>query len=312
MTCLAADDVWPMRSMLFVPGHKLDWIRKASRYKPDALIIDLEDAVPPSEKAAARLATREGIAHCHSTGLPATVRINSPAVGGLEDIEAIASPGLTAVVVPKLRTVDEVQLVDRALAYAEGRAGLPFGSVSIVLIPETAAGLRDAGQLAAASPRVKSIMGGFSVGVVGDIAGAVGFKPTEDGVEQHYLASKLVLDSRAAGALFRVCVIVGTRIDDLATVRTLVNRARQFGFTGCALIHPSHVAVANEAYLPTTEEVDHASGLLEAVARGEGSGTGAVLYKGMMVDYAMVAPAKATLREAARRGIGRTSAGHGK
>lgn len=159
MTCLAADDVWPMRSMLFVPGHKLDWIRKASRYKLDALIIDLEDAVPPSEKAAARLATREGIAHCHSTGLPATVRINSPAVGGLEDIEAIASPGLTAVVVPKLRTVDEVQLVDRALAYAEGRAGLPFGSVSIVLIPETAAGLRDAGQLAAASPRVKSIMG---------------------------------------------------------------------------------------------------------------------------------------------------------
>ncbi|WP_289298700.1 hypothetical protein [uncultured Reyranella sp.] len=122
-------------------------------------------------------------------------------------------------------------------------------------------------------------------------------------MEQHYLASKLVLDSRAAGAPFPVCVIVGTRIDDLATVRILINRARQFGFTGCAVIHPSHVSVANEAYLPTTEEVDHASGLLEAVARGESSGAGAVLYKGMMLDYAMVAPAQATLREAGRRGL---------
>lgn len=299
----STDDMWPLRSMLFVPGQKPDWIQKASKYRPDALIIDLEDAVPPAGKEAARLTTRDGIAQCRSIGLPVTVRINPPAAGGLEDIQAIVSLGLLAVVVPKLRTVDEVRAIDHALCYAEGRAELPFGSIGIVLIPETAEGLRDAGLLAMASSRVKGIMGGFSAAVAGDIARAVGFRPTHEGIEQQYLASKLVLDSQAAGASFPVCVIVGTRIDDLEAVRALVVRARQFGFTGCALIHPSHVAVANQVFMPTAEEIEYASGLIAAVEKGESSGSGAVLYQGMMVDYAMVPPAKATMREAARRGL---------
>ncbi len=296
-------DVWPLRSMLFVPGQKPDWIRKASKYHPDALIIDLEDAVPPAGKEAARLTTLDGIAYCRSVGLPVTVRINPPHAGGLEDIYAVASHGLIAVVVPKLRTVEEVRAVDHALCYAEGRAGMPFGSIGIVLIPETAEGLRDAGLLALASSRVKGIMGGFSAAVIGDIARAVGFQPTHEGIEQHYLASKLVLDSQAAGASFPVCVVVGTRIDDLEAVRALVSRARQFGFTGCALIHPSHVAVANQVFMPSSQEIEYAAGLIAAVENGESTGSGAVLYQGMMVDYAMVPSAKATMREAERRGL---------
>lgn len=294
---------WPFRSLLFVPGQKPDWIRKAPRWRPDALIIDLEDAVPPAEKTAARATTREGIEHCRSIGLPATVRINHIEAGGLDDVKAIATPGLVAVVLPKTRTVAEVRALDRALSHAEGAASMPLGTVGMLLLPETAEGMRDAGQLAAASPRVRGVFGAFGGPLVGDMARAFGYRPTYGGQEQFYLGSKLVLDSRAAGAEFPVCGVIGTRLDEIDAVRSLILRARDFGYTGCALIHPSHVAVANEAFTPTAEEIDYARGLIAAMAEAERTGAGAVSYRGTMIDYAMVPSAHATLAEARRRGL---------
>lgn len=294
---------WPLRSMLFVPGQKPDWIRKAPRFKPDALIIDLEDAVPPAEKVAARGTTREGIEHCRSIGLAATVRINHAEAGGLDDILAITVPGLVAIIHPKTRTVAEVHALDRALSYAEGAAGMQPGTVGMLLLPETAEGMRDAGQLAAASPRVRGIFGAFGGPLVGDIARAFGYRPTYGGQEQHYLASKLVLDSRAEGREYPVCGIIGTRLDELDVVRELITRARDFGYTGCALIHPSHVAIANEVFTPTADDIDYASGLIAAMAEAERTGAGAVAFRGTMVDYAMLPSAHATLAEARRRGL---------
>lgn len=294
---------WPLRSLLFVPGQKPDWIRKAPRYKPDALIIDLEDAVPPAEKVAARRTTREGIEHCGSIGLPATVRINHIDAGGLDDIFAITTQGLVAIIHPKSRTVAEVHALDRALSYAEGAAGLPLGTVGIVPLVETAEGMRDAGQLAAASDRVRGLFGAFGGPLVGDVARAFGFRPTYGAQEQFYLASKLVLDSRAAGRDFPIAGIIGTRIDELDAVRDLITKARDFGYAGCALIHPSHVAIANEAFTPTAAEIDYARGLIAAMEEAERSGAGAVSYRGTMVDYAMLPSAHATLAEARRRGL---------
>jgi len=303
MTATPAADVWPLRSLLFVPGQKPDWIRKAPRYKPDALILDLEDAVPPAEKVPARTTVKEGIAHCHSIGLPATVRLNHVSEGGLDDILAIATPGLVAVILPKTRNAEEVRAVDRALCYAEGAAGMPLGTVGIVPLPETAEGMRDGAQLALASPRVKGLFGAFGGPLVGDMARAFGYRPTYGGIEQYYLASKLVLDSRAAGREFPMCGIIGTRLDELDAVRDLVTRARDFGYTGCALIHPSHVAIANEVFTPTAEEIDYCKGLIAAMAEAEARGLGAVSYRGTMIDYAMLPTARATLREAERRGL---------
>jgi citrate lyase subunit beta/citryl-CoA lyase len=296
------DDTWPLRSMLFVPGHKPDWVRKAHRSQPDALILDLEDSVPQAGKEAARGIVQESIAWCRSEGLAATVRINHPAQGGFDDIQAITMPGLVAIVVPKTRSADEIAAIDRALCHAEGRAGMPMGSVAILPLPETAEGLRDTAAIAGASARVKGLFSGFTGTIIGDVAWAAGFKPTPDGLEQMYLASKVVLDSRAAGALHSICSIVGTAIDDHALVERLAIRGRQFGFAGCALIHPSHVAIANRVFTPTAEEIDYASGLVAAMEEGVKAGSAAVLYRGMMVDYAMVPSARQTLRDAARRG----------
>jgi citrate lyase subunit beta/citryl-CoA lyase len=122
-----------------------------------------------------------------------------------------------------------------------------------------------------------------------------------EGSEQLYLASKLVLDSRAAGAPYPMATLTGTALDDLDSVRVLARRAKALGYSGAVLIHPSHVAVAAEVFAPTEEEVEYYSGMIEAMREAQARGDGAVSYRGMMVDYAMLPRAEEVVEEARRR-----------
>lgn len=295
--------MWPLHSMLFIPAHKLDWVRNVARFAPDSVVIDLEDAVPPPLKKEARGMAREGIAFLEKAGIPAFVRINAWSEGGPDDVVAVAAKGFSGVMLPKARDVGQIRELDATLSYAEGAAGLPFRSVAIMPLPETAEGLQDARDLAAASSRCKGVIGIVGGAVSGDVARAMGFRPTLEGTEQLYLASKMVLDSRAGGAPYPMASIIGTALDDLDAVRRLVTRAKALGFSGAVLIHPSHVKVANEVFAPTPEEVEYFSGLVEAMREGERRGDGAVRYRGLMIDYAMLPEAEAVLREAKRRNI---------
>lgn len=293
--------MWPLRTMLFIPAHKLDWVRKVSRYAPDSVVLDLEDAVPPQLKFQAREMAREAIGLLKDQGIPAFVRINALGHGGEDDVPAIAVEGFSGVMLPKARSAEEVRMLDRLLGYAEGKAGLAFGSVAILPLPETAEGLWAARDLAAASTRCRGLLGVVGGPVAGDVARAMGFRPTLEGSEQLYLASKTVLDSRAGGAPYPLASLIGTALDDHASVRMLAARAKSFGFTGAVLIHPSHVAVAAEVFAPSEEEVAYFSGLVAAMREAERRGDGAVTYAGAMVDYAMLPLAEEVLREAERR-----------
>jgi len=299
--------MWPLHSMLFIPAHKLDWVRNVKRFAPDSVVIDLEDAVPPALKKDARAMAKEGIGILDSLGIPAFVRINAWPEGGPEDVVAVATKGFSGVMLPKARDVQQIRELDATLGYAEGKAGLPFGSVAIMPLPETAEGLCDARHLAAASKRCKGIIGIVGGEVSGDVARAMGFRPTREGTEQLYLASKMVLDSRAGGAPYPMSSLIGTALEDHAAVRQLAVRAKALGFSGAVLIHPSHVKIANEVFAPTPEEVDYYTGLIEAMRDAERQGDGAVRYRGLMVDYAMLPHAEAILAEAKRRNI--TAAG---
>jgi citrate lyase subunit beta/citryl-CoA lyase len=297
------ETIWPLRSMLFVPGHKLDWIRKAPRFQPDSVVLDLEDAVPVDLKKDAIPIAREGIGILKSFGIPAFVRINALDEGGSNDAIEIATDGFAGVMLPKARSAAEVRELDAVLGYSEGRAGLPHRSVCILPLPETAEGLWNARDLAAASPRVKGLIGVMGGPVAGDVARAMGFRPTMEGSEQLYLNSKIVLDSRAGGALYPMASIIGTKLDDLVAVRNLASRGRSFGYSGSILIHPSHVPIANDVYTPTVDEVRYFRGLLAAMREAERRGDAAVRYEGMMVDYAMMPLAEEVIREAKRRGV---------
>jgi citrate lyase subunit beta/citryl-CoA lyase len=292
--------MWPIRSALFVPAHRRDWVGKAIRVSPGAAVLDIEDSVPPQFKPQAMAYLKSEIEELRAAGIGAFVRIQPLYDGTAGEIDAAVTEGLTAIVMPKVATPDEIRRVHDLLSHAEGRAGLPLGIVGIVPLPETAQGMYDAYNLAKASPRVRGIHGAISGPVSGDFARAFGFRATTGGEEQLYLASKLVLDSRAAGAMYPIAGIFGTAQDDLPAVERLIRRARDIGYTGVAVMHPTHVGIANAVFRPTPEEVAYFTGLLQAFEAAEKAGLGAVSYQGAMVDYAMLPLAKEILSEAAR------------
>ncbi|HUN40325.1 MAG TPA: CoA ester lyase [Acetobacteraceae bacterium] len=295
--------MWPIRSALFVPAHRRDWVGKAIRVSPGAAVLDIEDSVPPDAKPQAMANLRDEIAELRAAGVGAFVRVNPLSDRTPAEIAAATTEGLTAIVLPKAASPDEIRRLHDMLSYQEGRAGLPHGSVGILPLPETPEGMHDACALAKASKRVKGIHGAISGPVSGDFARAFGFRATSDGIEQLYLASKLVLDSRAGGAPYPIAGIFGTPMNDLPAVERLIRRARDVGYTGVAVMHPSHVAVANAVYRPTADDVAYFSGLLAAFEAAEKAGLGAVSYQGAMVDYAMLPLAQEVMAEARRLGM---------
>jgi citrate lyase subunit beta / citryl-CoA lyase len=292
--------MWPIRSALFVPAHRRDWVGKAIRVSPGAAILDIEDSVPPEFKAQAMGYLKSEIEELKAANVGAFVRINPLHENTTQEIAAAMTEGLTAVVLPKAQTPADIRRVHDLLSYQEGRAGLEHGAVGIIPLPETPEGMHDARALAAASDRVRGIHGALSGPVSGDIARAFGFRATTEGIEQIYLASKLVLDSRAAGAMYPIAGIFGTPMDDLAATERLIRRARDIGYTGVSVMHPSHVAIANAVFRPTADEVAWYEGLIEAFETAEKAGLGAVKYQGAMVDYAMLPLAREVIAEARR------------
>ena len=290
------------RSILFVPGNRPDWMDKAPKYGPDALILDLEDAVPIAEKAEARQTVRAGIERLRERGVPIVVRVNGVNTGLTgEDVEAIVTAGLVAVAVPKLERVEEVLKVDAWIELFERKAGLPLGTVEILALPETARGIMNAYQLATACPRVGNILGGVGARS-GDVTKAIGYKWTRSGLETLYLASHVLLAARAAGIEYPIGG-GSLEVGDTELVRAQLQRAREIGYRGALLIHPSAVPIANEVFAPSKEEIDWNKGVLRAMAEAERAGRAAVTYDGMMIDYAHVRNALDLLHQAEAFGL---------
>ncbi len=295
--------MWPLRSLLFVPAHRRDWVGKAIRQSPGAVVLDIEDSVPAEERPRARGLLAEEIAELREAGIGAVVRINPFGADTEAEVAAATVAGLTALMLPKATTVEEVQALHDLLSYYEGRAGLAKGEVAILPLPETALGLHDAHRLAKASTRVKGIVGVISGPVTADVARAFGFRPSLEGTEQLFMNSKLVLDSRAADAPYPIAGVFGVPLGDLDATEGLIRRARDLGYTGVCVMHPSHVALANKVFRPTPEEVAYFSGLLAVFEEAERNGLGAVRYEGAMIDYAMLPLAREVVQEAKRLGM---------
>ncbi len=294
--------MWPLRSMLYVPAHRRDWVGKAIRVMPDAVILDVEDSVPPDNKPAARNYLKDEIAELRAAGVAPFVRVNAIGEGTEEDVAAAMCGGLAGVKLPKAGTPEQIRELHDLLTYHEGRMGVPRGTVSILPIPETTEGLYRMNELAKASPRVQSLCGAISGEVGGDIARAFGFRPTLGGLEQLYLASKTVLDSRAGGAPYPIAGIFGMDMNNMAVVEDAIRRAKEIGFSGVAVMHPLHVAIANRVMRPSAEEIEYFRGMLEAFKEAESKGLGAISYRGAMVDYAMLPVARLIVQEAERAG----------
>ena len=291
----------PLRSVLFVPGNKEDWMRKAPQYGPDALILDLEDSVPEEGKAAARILVRKMVEELGNAGRTLFVRVNRLETGltGL-DLEAVTCPQLYGILLPKVQDPADVVEVDNLLKFFEGKASMIPGQVCLEPSLETAQGIRQAYEIAMAAERVAH-MGG-SGGKGGDTARSVGFQWTLEGLETLFIKSKVLLDSRAAGVEFPLS---GGWMDihNLEGLRSLATQLKQLGYTGMHLIHPSHVPVVNQVFTPTAEEIAHWQGLIQAMEQRRRQGSAAVTFDGDMVDVAHEETAKTMLELVQQWGI---------
>lgn len=290
------------RSLLFVPGNRPEWVDKAANSGADALVLDLEDAVPIADKQAARAKVRESIAKLKARNVPAIVRINGVQTGlAGEDLEAIVSEGLVGVMVCKLETREEVLKVDAWIELFEQKAGLAKNTVEIIGFPESALGIRNAYELATACPRVGTICGGIG-SRSGDVTKAIGYQWTPEEQENLYIASHLVLAVRAAGIAYPMGA-ASLVVNDKELNRRQYVRARQIGFRGAMAIHPTQVPVINEVFSPSREEIEWNKGILIAMAKAEAEGRAAVTYDGMMVDYAHVRNALELIQQAESFGM---------
>ncbi|MEH0425318.1 CoA ester lyase [Streptomyces stelliscabiei] len=289
----------PLRSLLFVPGTRTDWLPKARAAGADAAVLDLEDAVPAAHRLRARAEVSEAVARAAATPadqadrMALFVRVN-PLDGwaGAEELRAVVRPGLAGVVLPKVRSAQDVRLADRLLGWCEREHGLPPGQVALVPLLETARGLREAYEIARAAPRI-AYLGALSA-PGGDVERAVGYRWSPEGTETTALRSRVLLDVRAAGV---PCPVSGvwTRVGDLPGLRAFAEQNRSLGYEGMMAIHPSHVPVINEVFSPGPAELARCAELVAAVEAAQRDGRGAVTFQGEMVDEAMAVTARLVL-----------------
>lgn len=280
----------PLRSMLFVPGNKFAWMEKALKYGADALIFDLEDAVPDTDKAAARNLVRDALEQFHTGGPTLTVRINALETGiAGDDLEAVVCPALAAVVAPKVETPQDIAALDTLLTQYEHQAGMTPGHIEIFPTLETAKGIYHAYHIATCSPRVPTLVG--TAGKGGDTARSLGYLWSKGATETLFIRSKVLLEARAAACPYPL-IASWFDIKDIEGLRADARLNRQIGFSGQVVIHPSHVPIVNETFTPSAEEIAYYQGVVTAMQKAARQGTAAVTYDGGMVDIAMLKTAQ--------------------
>lgn len=282
-----------LRSILYTPGHRPDRIRKAVSAGADATCMVLEDSVPRDLRPMARETVAAGLVEHARPDHPLYVKVNALEGDGLAaDLAAIARPGLAGVIVPKIARVDEVREVDRLVTDAEMRAGLPAGTIELILMIETPRAVVFAHELIEASPRVASVVCAAAVG--GDLAGALGLETTRDGIERAYVLSKVLVDARAAGVETPLDG-VWTGIGDLDGLEREARRARALGYRGKLAIHPEQIATIHRVFTPSAEEIARSARVVEAFEAALARGDAAIVVDGRMIDYAMADTARRVL-----------------
>ena len=262
------------RSLLFVPGNRPDVAAKAPRSGPDAVVLDLEDAVPPAAKAGARDQVREAAAGLAGT-LPLCVRVNPPGTEWFAGDVAALPDALAAVVVPKLESAAQVADMAGALGGRPVVAGL-----------ETVLGVADAREVLR-PPVVACYFGAEDY--IADLGGV----RTPGNAEVAWARAYVAVAARLAGvpALDMVTIDFG----DGDRFRAEAREARSLGYAGKLCIHPAQVPLAAEAFRPTDDEVDTARRLLAAF---DAAGGDTIAFEGQMVDEVVAARARAVLASA--------------
>lgn len=277
-----------LRSFLFTPGNHPRKVAKVFGVGADAVILDLEDAVAIAEKPATRTAVVDALQAPRQTA--GYIRVNASGTGFCrDDLDAIVGPGLDGIVLPKVESPDVLRNIDARIGALEKERDLPAGSIDLMPIVETAAGVEHANAIAVASTRVRRLSFGG-----GDYTLDLDYQWHADEAVLNYARARLSHASRIANLEPPIDTVVLQIRDDerfLASAR----RGRAFGFGGKLCIYPAQVALTHQVFTPGDDEVAHARAVVAAFEDAEAKGSASIQLDGYFIDYPIVDKARRVL-----------------
>ncbi|MCI0560785.1 MAG: CoA ester lyase [Nitrososphaera sp.] len=283
------------RSLIFVPGNRTRFLEKARTLRADIICFDLEDSVPANEKGSARKIILEALSPRQEFIGQVYARTNSPESGLVAaDLKAVVQKGVDGVVIPKVNTVDEIMEIIRQVAKLEKERAT---EVAIMPSIETAKGVVNAHSIANADDRINALVFG-----VFDFLYDMRLEYDEkDGSGYAYARAKIPVDARAAG--IHAIDAIWQKIDDAQGLIEDAKTAKDLGYSGKCVIHPSQIEPVHSVFLPSKSEVEWAAKVVHALAEAgeKGSGRGAVRLDGKMIDAVHYKQAKAVLDAAGKR-----------
>ncbi len=280
------------RSLLYVPGDKEAMLAKAAGRGADGLILNLEDAVAPANKDAARQAVVRALGELDFTGVEVIVRINPPETeAGYRDLLAVAPAGPDAILLPKVGSAEAARFAAWTVARLESLAGLPAGRIRVMCMIESAAGVLAAAEIAKCDARIAALVLGAN-----DLAEDLGCAPAPEQGPLWHAACEVVLAARAAG--IDAIDTPHMNIQDAAGLILSARRACDLGFAGKSAIHPNQVAAINAAFMPTAAQVAWAERVWALVPGGDEGALGAAVLDGQLIEAPHLARARRILAAA--------------
>lgn len=282
------------RSFLFLPGNSPKMLMNGQWLRSDCLIFDLEDAVAPSEKDAARILVRAAIEAVNYGNHVLIVRINSLDTPYWEaDLEEILPLEPAMILLPKVDGKQAIQTLDAKMEQIENLHGIEHGTTKIGALIETALGVEMAYEIASAAERVEALFLGAE-----DLTADLRSTRTKVGAEIAYARGRLVNAARACDvAVFDTPF---TDVNDLHGLEKDAALAREMGFSGKLVISPRHIDAVNDIFSPSDAEVQYARDVLQALEEGKKHGQGVVSLRGKMIDAPVVKRAKQILHMVAQ------------
>jgi citrate lyase subunit beta/citryl-CoA lyase len=285
------------RSLLYVPGNMPSMLQNIPVFASDAVIIDLEDAVPHGEKDAARRLVRRFLEGHRERRHEIIVRTNPLDSGWVHDDLREVLPALPdGIRLPKADTPEVVQRLDMVLTQLEEELGLEIGRFRILPSIESALGVINCFEIARSSSRLIGLAFGAE-----DYTASMEIERTRTGEELQNARARVVWAAKAAGIQAIDTIFADVR--DVDGLRRETELVKALGFTGKSLVNPRQIEIVHEVFAPKPEEIAHALQVLEAIQRARELGTGVISLGGKMVDAPVVKRAFRTLRTAHAQGL---------
>ena len=287
------------RSLLFLPGNNPNMLINGNCLGADAVIFDLEDAVSPGEKDAARILVRNTLHYMDFGNCKTIVRINGTDTDfWKEDLQAVLPEGPDMILLPKTSDASCALEADAYMAELEKMLGMPKNAIGLIPLIETALGVENAYLIASCTTRIRGLFLGAE-----DLTADLQCKRTKEGQEIQYARARLVMAARAAAV--EVYDTPFTDVNDADGILKDAMVAKSFGFSGKASISPHHIQTINRVFSPSLEEIDYAYEVLDAIALAKEQGKGAIALRGKMIDAPIVNRARRTIAVAEALGLDR-------